>query len=87
MWRHIALAVALAGLAGLPTTAHAFCGFYVAKADTALFNQASKVVLVRDAEEPVTPLRADDLAGAARESLRSRNCINCIRRLFPNQRA
>ena len=28
--------------------AHAFCGFYVAKADTGLFNKASKVVMVRD---------------------------------------
>ena len=31
---------------GLP--AAAFCGFYVAKADTGLFNESSKVVLVRD---------------------------------------
>ncbi len=30
------------------TTANAFCGFYVAKADTSLFNRASQVVLVRD---------------------------------------
>ncbi len=29
-------------------TAQAFCGFYVAKADTKLFNEASQVVLVRD---------------------------------------
>src|SRR5438477_8628497 len=28
-------------------SAHAFCGFYVAKADTKLFNKASQVVLVR----------------------------------------
>ena len=32
----------------ITTTAQAFCGFYVAKADTNLFNQASQVVLVRD---------------------------------------
>jgi hypothetical protein len=30
--------------------AAAFCGFYVAKADTKLFNRASQVVLVRDEE-------------------------------------
>ncbi len=29
-------------------TVLAFCGFYVAKADTKLFNQASQVVLVRE---------------------------------------
>jgi hypothetical protein len=29
---------------GLSTTAQAFCGFYVAKADTSLFNRASQVV-------------------------------------------
>ncbi len=34
----------------LTTTAQAFCGFYVAKADTSLFNQASQVVLVRDGD-------------------------------------
>src|SRR5438552_5533320 len=30
-----------------PRSAPAFCGFYVAKADTKLFNKASQVVLVR----------------------------------------
>jgi hypothetical protein len=29
------------------TTAQAFCGFYVARADTSLFNRASQVVLVQ----------------------------------------
>ena len=37
----------------LTTTAQAFCGFYVAKADTSLFNQASQVVLVRDGDRTV----------------------------------
>ena len=32
----------------LPAPSAAFCGFFVAKADTDLFNSASKVVLVRD---------------------------------------
>ena len=31
-----------------------FCGFYVAKADTKLFNQASQVVLVRDGDRTVS---------------------------------
>ena len=30
------------------TTAQAFCGFYVSRADTSLYNEASQVVLVRD---------------------------------------
>ena len=29
-------------------SAQAFCGFFVAQADTKLFNEASKVVIVRD---------------------------------------
>ena len=31
-------------------SAHAFCGFYVGKADAGLFNDASKIVMVRDGE-------------------------------------
>lgn len=37
----------------------AFCGFYVAKADTGLFNEASKVVLVRDDEKTVLTMSND----------------------------
>jgi len=37
----------------------AFCGFYVAKADTKLFNKASKVVLVRDEEKTVITMASD----------------------------
>ena len=33
--------------AALSTSADAFCGFYVAKADAKLFNKASKVVVAR----------------------------------------
>ena len=33
--------------------AHAFCGFFVGKADAQLFNQSSQVVLVRDGERTV----------------------------------
>ena len=32
----------------ISSTAQAFCGFYVARADTSVFNRASQVVLVRD---------------------------------------
>ena len=46
--RWTALLSALA-LTMLPLAkAEAFCGFYVARADTQLYNQASKVVLVHE---------------------------------------
>ena len=38
----VALALAWAG------SAQAFCGFYVAKADTSLYNKASQVAIARD---------------------------------------
>ncbi len=44
------------------TTAQAFCGFYVAKADTSLFNKASQVVLVRDDDRTVITM-ANDFEG------------------------
>ena len=43
-------------------TALAFCGFYVTKADTTLFNRASKVVLVRDGDRTVVTM-ANDFQG------------------------
>ena len=36
-----------------------FCGFYVSKADTKLFNQASQVVLVRDGDRTVMTMASD----------------------------
>jgi hypothetical protein len=39
--------------------AHAFCGFYVAKADTKLFNEASQVAIVRDGPRTVMTLSND----------------------------
>lgn len=39
--------------------ASAFCGFYVAKADTSLFNKASKVVLARDGDRTVITMVND----------------------------
>lgn len=39
--------------------ASAFCGFYVAKADTDLFNQSSKVALVRDGDRTVITMAND----------------------------
>ncbi len=44
----------------------AFCGFYVAKADTTLFNKASQVVLARDGDRTVITM-ASDFRGDPRE--------------------
>lgn len=57
-------ALILAGLAAAP--ASAFCGFYVAKADGDLFNEASKVVMVRDEDRTVITM-VNDYQGAARD--------------------
>ena len=46
----------------LTTSAQAFCGFYVARADTSLFNRASQVVLVRDENRTVITM-ANDFEG------------------------
>lgn len=48
------------------SAAQAFCGFYVAKADTKLFNKASKVVLVRDGNRTVLTM-ANDFKGELSE--------------------
>ena len=61
-----ACALGLASFALSAPSASAFCGFYVAKADTDLFNDASKVVLVRDDERTVITM-ASDYRGEASE--------------------
>ena len=48
------------------TQAHAFCGFYVAKGDTKIFNRASQVVIVRDVDRTVMTM-ANDFQGSARD--------------------
>ena len=50
----------------LAETMRAFCGFYVSKADTAIFNRASQVVLVRDRDRTVLTM-ANDFKGAPTE--------------------
>ena len=47
-------------------TAQAFCGFYVARADTSLFNKASQVVLVRDGNRTVITM-ANDFEGDVKD--------------------
>lgn len=43
----------------LAPSASAFCGFYVAKADTDLFNESSKVAMVRDGDRTVITMAND----------------------------
>ena len=56
----------LACLLALHSDARAFCGFYVAKADTKIFNQASKVVMVRKDDKTVLTM-ANDFQGDAKD--------------------
>ena len=51
--KNILTATAALGLIAFAPSANAFCGFYVAKADTDLFNSSSKVALVRDGNRTV----------------------------------
>ena len=57
----VSIAAAIAVL-GLSSIAQAFCGFYVARADTSLFNNASQVVIVRDQDRTVLTM-ANDFQG------------------------
>ena len=49
-----------------PDRALAFCGFYVAKADTKLFNKASQVCLVRQGKHTILTM-ANDFQGELKE--------------------
>ncbi len=64
--RIIATVVAAALTVAIATTAQAFCGFYVARADTSLFNKASQVVLVRDENRTVITM-ANDFEGEVQD--------------------
>ena len=56
----------LLGLSVSAETAHGFCGFYVAKADTKIFNKASQVVLVRQDDKTVITM-VNDFKGDPKE--------------------
>jgi len=56
----------LLGLALFSRSIFSFCGFYVSKADTKLFNKASQVVLVRDGDKTVLTM-ANDFRGDPKE--------------------
>ena len=48
------------------STAWAFCGFYVAKADTKLYNQASQVVIARNGDRTILTM-ANDYQGEVKD--------------------
>jgi hypothetical protein len=55
----VALATIFAQLAVTAGPAGAFCGFYVAQADTKMFNHSSKVVLVREGQKTSITMASD----------------------------
>ena len=65
----VAVAAIVAQLVAQTGPAAAFCGFYVAKADSKLFNKSSKVVLTRDGETTAITM-ASDYEGEPKEFAR-----------------
>jgi len=57
--RSLVSSTALLSAMAFSMQASAFCGFYVAKADTGLFNESSKVVLARDGNRTVITMAND----------------------------
>ena len=62
----IALCIALLSFFSLVQPAWAFCGFYVGKADTSLYNQASQVIIARDKQRTILTM-ANDYQGKAKD--------------------
>lgn len=58
-WANYYLLTLFIALFSIPTSSMAFCGFYVAKADTSLFNQSSQVALVRDGDRNIITMGSD----------------------------
>ncbi len=58
------IAIAILGFTIQP--AQAFCGFYVAKADSDLYNQASQVIIARDGQRTVLTM-ANDYQGNVKD--------------------
>lgn len=55
VWKSLLLLTLLSSL----NSAYAFCGFYVAKANSNLFNQSSQVVMVRDGTRNIVTMSSD----------------------------
>ena len=60
------LSLALLGAGFLTQSVQAFCGFYVAKADTKIFNKASQVAIVRDGDRTILTM-SNDFQGEPKE--------------------
>lgn len=62
----LTLLIAIVAVICFAPSAWAFCGFYVAKADTKLYNQASQVVLARDGSRTILTM-ANDYQGDVKD--------------------
>jgi len=62
----ISLLIALVAVLCFAPSAWAFCGFYVAKADSKLYNQASQVVIARNGDRTVLTM-ANDYQGEVKD--------------------
>jgi len=62
----IALVLAVFAIMIFAPKALAFCGFYVAKADTKLYNQASQVIIARDGDRTILTM-ANDYQGDVKD--------------------
>ncbi|WP_353931075.1 DUF2330 domain-containing protein [Okeanomitos corallinicola TIOX110] len=62
----IPLLIVLFTVLSFAPTALAFCGFYVAKADTKLYNKASQVIIARDENKTVLTM-ANDFQGEVKD--------------------
>lgn len=62
----IAVCIAVIAIICFTPNAWAFCGFYVAKADTKLYNQASQVILARDGDRTILTM-ANDFQGDVKD--------------------
>jgi hypothetical protein len=62
----LTLAITLIAVFSFTQKAWAFCGFYVAKADTNLYNQASQVIIARDGDRTVLTM-ANDYQGDVKD--------------------
>jgi len=66
MKRFVFIAALVWSIAWSTPTLFGFCGFYVSKADTKVFNKASQVVLVRDGDRTVMTM-VNDFKGGSKE--------------------
>jgi hypothetical protein len=65
-WRSLATGVLALAATSVTQPAAAFCGFFVAKGDAKLFNEASKVVMVRDGDRTVLTM-VNDFQGEVKD--------------------